>query len=409
MRILVVVGFVIPDAARLINLPVIPTGGWVSTLVDGLLELDEIEVGVVMKHNSSLRNKICSDNIVYYYVPDYNRIDVSESDVVYVLDDFKPDILHTEGSEIPMYYSFMKKFNGKKILSVKGVFCDVNKNELFGFSLFNILKLYSLYSFVFYIIVNVKILIINRRRVVGERKAFELTDYVIGRTLYDRSYSYSLNKNIKYFSNNETLRAAFYLNHWSSDNIEMNSIFVGNGNLARKGVHIVLSALNELKNDFPFIKLYVVGKKPNGFMDKFSYPNILMKLIHKYNLEKHVVFLNRLNETEMCNSMLNKHVYVLPSLVENSSNTLGEAMLLGMPCVVAYSGGVSSLALDEKEVLFYRRDSVQMLSYQIRRVFENNDLCKILSSNSSKRASLLYNKQRNLVKLKSIYRSILEE
>ncbi|MCH8476275.1 MAG: glycosyltransferase, partial [Opitutales bacterium] len=45
---------------------------------------------------------------------------------------------------------------------------------------------------------------------------------------------------------------------------------------------------------------------------------------------------------------------LLPSLIENSPNTLAEAMMMGVPVVAAYAGGVPSMARDEEEVLLYR-------------------------------------------------------
>ena len=51
--------------------------------------------------------------------------------------------------------------------------------------------------------------------------------------------------------------------------------------------------------------------------------------------------------------MLAAHVSVVSSSAENSPNTLGEAMMLGVPSVAAYAGGMPSMAEDGREVLFY--------------------------------------------------------
>lgn len=65
--------------------------------------------------------------------------------------------------------------------------------------------------------------------------------------------------------------------------------------------------------------------------------------------------LGTLNETDMCERYSRANVFILPSAIENSPNSLGEAMLVGIPVVATDVGGVKNLMTDKKEGYFYEK------------------------------------------------------
>ena len=69
------------------------------------------------------------------------------------------------------------------------------------------------------------------------------TDYILGRTTWDRAHSYAINPNAKYYPCSRVLRAPFYKEKWSIEKAERHSIYVGNGYHALKGLHFVVMAL----------------------------------------------------------------------------------------------------------------------------------------------------------------------
>lgn len=62
-----------------------------------------------------------------------------------------------------------------------------------------------------------------------------------------------------------------------------------------------------------------------------SYGKYLRDEIVKYGLEEKVHFLGRLQAEDMCDAYLKSELFVSASALENSPNSVGEAMLLGMP------------------------------------------------------------------------------
>ena len=111
---------------------------------------------------------------------------------------------------------------------------------------------------------------------------------------------------------------------------------------------------------------------------------------------------------KMIERMLTSNIYILPSLIENSPNTLGEAMILGMPCVSAYTGGASEMAIDGSEALFYRANDPNLLAWQIKRIFDDDNLAKRLGKNARKHAQKTHDPVINSNALMSAYKDILQ-
>jgi glycosyltransferase involved in cell wall biosynthesis len=51
----------------------------------------------------------------------------------------------------------------------------------------------------------------------------------------------------------------------------------------------------------------------------------------------------KLNAQQLIENMLNADVFVHPSYIDNSPNSLCEAMMLGMPVIASYAGGIPSM------------------------------------------------------------------
>ena len=252
-----------------------------------------------------------------------------------------------------------------------------------------------------------------KKRLPGEAQTIAAADHIIGRTTWDRAHAYRLNPGAKYYSCNRTLRPPFYEKRWSIENIERHSIYVGNGYYALKGVHFVVQALPELIREYPDVKVYVAGNKP--FYDgdkrpfyKKGYGAYLEKLIKDLGVGNHVVFTGSLKADEVAERLSRTHAYVLCSTIENSPNTLGEAMMIGTPCVAAYVGGVSDMATDGTDALFYRNDDPALLAWNVKRIFDDDALALILSENARKRALVTHDPETNAETLIGIYKDILE-
>ena len=240
-------------------------------------------------------------------------------------------------------------------------------------------------------------------------------DFIIGRTEWDYANAYAIIKKDVYFKCNETLREPFYNSLWNIDKIVRKTIFISQASYPLKGFHIFLKSLSLLKRDFPDVKVFVAGPNildKSKLIDKIKfsgYAKYIQKIIRKNKLESNVTFVGLLQAQEIAELMKKCNIYVQASALENSSNSLGEAMLIGMPVVASNVGGTNSMVLDKKEALLYPYSEYAMLYFFIKKVFEDDDLAIKLGKNAREHALLTHNKEKNVEQMIKIYEEIINE
>lgn len=413
MKILWVTSQVLSYVAEDLNICTTGFGGWVTNMINELRNINDIQIGIVMvSKNIEAMKIIKKNNLICYVAKDIGAKEINEKDMKFVIDDFQPNLIHIEGNEFPIHNSFAKIRNIPVLLSLQGILSGYEPYQYGELPIADYMfEFFSYKSMVAWILFFRKHFCFDKR-IKTEIDTIKNVKYIAGRTFWDRAHSFWINTNATYYSCNRILRPKFYTSKWNYNNSNKNSIFVGNGYSPLKGLHNVIEAVALLKKEFPDIKVYVAGNSPiitNKVFSikKMGYSKYIKKLIKKYNLEKNIIFTGTLNEEQMVEKMLQCNVYVLPSLIENSPNTLGEAMIIGMPCVSAYTGGASEMAMDEKECLFYRANDYKLLAWQLRRVFIDEDLCVKLGENARNHALITHDPIRNRDTLIEIYKNIL--
>ena len=188
------------------------------------------------------------------------------------------------------------------------------------------------------------------------------------------------------------------------------------GILAGRGcMHTVpeLEALPMVRRKYPDTTVAVAGRSflpqsLQGRLRQNGYEAYLAKLVRQHRLEHAVEFLGHLSADAMKQAYLRSNVFVLSSTMENSPNVLGEAMLLGLPCVAADVGGVSSL-MGEGEGILTAPVSPQALAEGICRVFAMGEASKKMGLAARERAKRTHDPEKNLEDLLKIYYSLMEE
>jgi glycosyltransferase involved in cell wall biosynthesis len=412
-KILWLTGFVIPQASELIDGPKLPFGGWVSQMIDKLSKIEEYKIGVAMKSSSKELLIKEKNGVTFYYLPQNkkNKFDVYDSDCLLVLENFKPDLVHAEGSELKYTNTFLSLWKGLNVLSLQGVLNGYEPYENGGLNIYKYLFSFNIKNSFFSILMLLNKKLVFDKRLTIEKDTIKKAKNLLGRTTWDRANSYFYNPKAPYYHCARILRPVFYRIKQKQEEVIEHSVFIGNSAQPRKGAHFVLEAISLLKEEFPNIKLYITGHKYDknlkDWKSYFGYRAFLHRRIKKLGLEKNIVFLGVLQGEEMAEQLSKMNVYVMSSTIENSPNTLGEAMIMGVPCVTSYNGGVPDMATDQVEALHYRDSDPRMLAFQIKRIFDSKELAEKLSKNAMIKASGTHNPEKNLNDLLNCYRSIL--
>lgn len=408
VRVLWIVNIVLPAVATELGLGKTPFGGWLTLMTDRLAQRDDFRIGVAMRAPVKTLTRIEKNGIVYYAMPQStaDSFDVEDATVAGVLADFAPDLLHAEGSEMAYTRRFLKAWAGPKLLSLQGVI-NGNRNYDLGrlplLSMLNPLRPKTALTAVA-LMANFALRFLPRLK--AERETIQLANHIMGRTTWDRAHAWAINPDATYHHCSRILRDGFYGAAWDPATCERHSIFVGNAAQPRKGTHVVIEAVSLLRRAYPDIRLYVAGESPqagSSLKRHIGYPAYVCDLIDRYGLGDCVTFTGLLDEPAMVRRMEQSHVFVMSSIIENSPNTLGEAMMVGTPSVSAFTGGVPSMASDEADVLMYRADDPAMLAMQVKRLFDDPALCDRLSDSARQRARTTHDPEANVQALVTAY------
>lgn len=241
-----------------------------------------------------------------------------------------------------------------------------------------------------------------------EIQALKKAEHVIGRTRWDRACTAAIQPQAQYHFCNETLREPFYTDSWRYEICQKHRIFASSCAYPVKGFHYLLEAFGAVCRDFPDAVLAVPGRSflTASRLRRTRYQKYLGELARCYGVEDRLEFLGSLSAAEMKGEYLKANVFVLPSTIENSPNSLGEAMLLGTPCVAADVGGVVDLMTLDKEGVLYPSTEPYMLAYGIRQVFAMEDRAEAMGKAAREHAAMTHDPEKNLSTLLEIYQSL---
>lgn len=419
MKVLWVVNTIFPDAARELGLMPSVYGGWMYGLAADIANSENITLAVVTMHFADEAKSFAVNGIQYYLLPQRKkglRRASNESDWKKLVDEFAPDIVHIHGTEFSHGMALMNTCPELKyVVSIQGLVSVYHRYFLAGMSTWDVLRNITLRD-----IIRRNTLFHSKhdffKRGLVEKEYIRRATAIIGRTDWDRAHAQAINPKVAYHFCNESLRDEFYTNDkWSLDSCRRNSIFLSQATYPIKGLHQVLKAIAILKKEYPDILVEVAGHDITNVdtlkdrIKRSGYGSYIGKMIHQYDLEKHIKFLGPLQAEEMKKAYLRAHIFICPSSIENSPNSLGEAQILGVPCIAAYTGGIPSMAKDAESCIFYRFEEVEMMTPIIKEIFNSDDLSKKLSIHGCTTANKRHDRNKNLDTIISEYSNIYQK
>jgi L-malate glycosyltransferase len=417
MRVLWITNIQLPATCEYLGQPSPVFGGWLSSLVNELKKESEIELAVATVYKGKEFKNMDIDNVKYYLLPIKKiRIEYNSSLDQYwmrVQEEYKPDIVHIHGTELAHGLACMRVCSSLKyIISIQGL-VEIYSRYYYGdirkFDLLKCLTFRDLFRLDTIFHGRIKF----QNQGLFEKEYFKRTCHVIGRTSWDYAHAKFFNPSVTYHFCNETLREKFYTApKWNINRKTDYTIFLSQATYPIKGLHQVLKAVAFLKREFKNINVRIAG--PNitdtgSFNAKVrinGYGLYIKRLISKLKIHEQVQFLGILSEEKMISEYLNAHVFICPSSIENSPNSVGEAQLLGVPCIASYVGGVPDMITHGKSGLLYRFEEVEMLAKCVTNIFLDHSLSKEISINGIVEAEKRHSYSENLKQILCIYKEI---
>lgn len=412
MKILWVVNTVFPAVCSELGMAPPIYGGWMYGLAADLNSSGKVRLAIVTVYQGGVFKKLSNFGIDYYLIPSNQGQNSKVWDCV--VSEFRPDLVHVHGTEYSYGMSLMRLHPELSYLvSIQGLVSVIHRYFLAGMSFGDIIRNITFRDIVRGdTLLHGKYKFYKRGRV--ERFYIKRANALIGRTDWDKAHIFAINPNADYFFCNESLRDEFYTDEkWTIANCRRYSIFLSQASYPIKGFHQILKALALLKEDYPDIVIEVAGDditNSSSFMRRLKrngYAKYINRLIERYALQKHIRFLGPLQAIEMKNAYLRANLFICPSSIENSPNSLGEAQVLGVPCVASYCGGIPSMVVDGETAILYRFEEDEMLAQVIRRLFESPRTLEALSSKGRCEALKRHNRVANLNALLRIYDSVI--
>ncbi len=415
MKILWLCNTLIPEIAEKLNIKNSKPESWITGIYNKIKNQNIKVIYLFPENNKKIEQKIDKATFVSYF--DKNSIKLLNLQINQfknIINQQNPDIIHVFGTENLHTLAMIKAAESlnmldKTVINIQGLVSVIAKHYYAG------LDNKTVHSYTFRDFVRHNNIYRQRLdfewRGKYEEEVLGLARHVIGRTDWDKACVTRINPNINYHFCNETLRKPFYENSWDIEKCEKYSIFVSQSNYSIKGFHYMLEAMADIVKAYPDAQLYTTGTNPLSldFKQKIRqgyYSKYIGKLIKKYRLENNVTFLGYLDEEKMCDRFLKSNVFVCCSSIENSPNSVGEAMILGVPVVTSDVGGVKNMLIHEKEGYVYQPDAPYMLSYYIKKIFEDKDIALEFSENAKKHAKETHNEDKNFKELIRIYEEL---
>lgn len=421
MRILWLTMQALPAITKSIdsNAIIAPTGGWMEGISAKIIENHGDDFAYCFPYGEEISGSV--NGFKWYTmkkISEFTRYTHEDLErLKFIIDDFRPDIIHLFGTEHTHQTQLVFMIDKLGYIDrlgiwIQGLVSVYAKHYRAGLSDALMSK-----RTIKEVVKRNNINDMRRnmaRRGNDEIACLKVAKHVFVRTDWDEAACKAINPNLCTHWCNETLRSSFYNQPcWDLERTIKHSIFVSQSNYPIKGLHMLLTALPIIKNEFPDTKIYTTGidyLHYDSVIDKLrlsTYQKEIIRLIRKNHLEENIEFMGVLSEKKMKEAYLQSHVFVSASSIENSPNSLGEAMLLGVPSVVSDVGGVKNMMTHGEDGLIYPFDEPYVLAEYICKIFRDNLLAETFSSNSKINAKKTHDPEKNYSQLLCEYKRIM--
>jgi glycosyltransferase involved in cell wall biosynthesis len=302
---------------------------WIVNLANALAETNEIELHIISASAAvSKHQSVDVDRISYHIIrhafpcthrgfPRYLRLDALSRyaflrwQVNRLIHDIKPEVIHVHGTEYG--YGLAALDSGiPTIVSIQGIV--------------NLLAQVSSAS--------------SRIQAEIEQQVVRRTKYFGSRTAWGTEFVRSINPAALVYDFPEAIGQVFFDTARASPP-EPNILMVGSVHKP-KGIEEALEAMAIVRAEFPRARLLVVGTGDPAYLSQ------LQQRARSLGIEAGLEWLGSRTAAEIARLHATSSLLVHPSYLDNSPNSVAEAMAAGLPVIASNVGGIPSM-IDHNE------------------------------------------------------------
>jgi len=387
-------------------------GGWIKSLEKAIQ--DKVELSIVFYHHEDIE-PFQFGRTTYYPIKRkngrltelksrmFNLLDPKEEITTFlkIVRSIRPDLIHIHGTE-NQFGLIQQYIDVPTVVSIQGIVSVYTYKYYSGINYIDVLKHTKLADFVRFKSY-LQLYKSYQKTALREKKILKQTKNIIGRTSWDKRVTKVLAPNATYYHNDEILRDIFYKATWSYIPDDTIQIFTTTGPYLYKGLETILYAaqiLDELNIKY---KWKIAGVSKETKVAQLAFRKI------KKTISKNIELLGPLGEDQLITHLLQTHIYIMASHIENSPNNLCEAQILGIPCIATLAGGTASLMKDNEDGIVIQDGDPYVMAGAIIEMFNNPDKAKLYGQNARRKAFIRHNPVKIADELLAIYNHLVSQ
>ena len=385
-------------------------GGWIESLEELIASETEIELAVSFFHPDNCF-KIKRSRTSYYPISPkisltkriLNNIYYSKKDEIEisyflkVIDDFKPDVIHIFGTE-KSFGLLANKTNVPIIIHIQGIL-NPYLNAYFapGTSKLDWITHYFLKPLkILNLLRGMSAFAHNTKR---EAVILKNCKFFAGRTHWDHAVTSIYSSESKYFYCSEVLREVFY-NSTPWTILKRDKIIISStiSKTSYKGFDTILKTAKLLKEytSLNFVwDIYGIDE----YREWEKKLNIKCK-------DNNIYFRGIVDSKSLLEGLLDSDLFIHPSYIDNSPNSVCEAQMIGLPVIATNVGGISSLIENGKTGYLVPANDPYSLVAKICELINNKSKAIQIGQTAREESLKRHNKGKIKADLLDIYESI---
>ena len=392
---------------------------WIQSLENELTKVKGIQLGIAFGWNGDSNQEPFKVNDTCYFPIPKKKVrgkmrklifrwspkvsfDENVEEYISIINQFGPDIIHIFGTEND-FGMLVPKIRIPCVIHIQGSVVVYNHKWYSGLTKTDVLR----HSNKFRLLKGHGLFhshSLFKKEAKREQTIFENCQFFMGRTDWDRRLCFVLSPQAKYFHCEEMLREQFYLHQWKPKlSHEYTILSTIRGNIY-KGLETVFESKKIIQQSLP---KSIVKWKVAGIHDGDEIAYLIERKYKDKFRNNDIDLLGPLQTNELIAEMLKADLFIHPSHIDNSPNSICEAMMLGMPIITTYAGGIPSLIVNKKEGLMVQDGDPYSLAGAIIELINDRTYASNLGINARSIALLRHDKEKIIRDILKIYDSII--